>query len=120
MTRTVSFDNQKRFEIIYNGLLQGHNFVVAQARARQDVYPFDKVRKHAKIVKKFKRVSDQPDVGISRRVLKEPLPQVIKLDEDELQLLKELYEKVDWNSALTDEVVDALDFLMGSPQGEDD
>lgn len=119
MIRTITFENQRRFDLIYMGLLGGQTIAVSQARARQESYPFDKTRKHAKIVKKFKRVSMSENEESARRVLHIPLPQIVKLDEDELQLLKELYEKVDWNSAITDEVVDALDFLMGCPQAED-
>jgi hypothetical protein len=69
----------------------------------------------------LKRISEELDgnVDVTRRKLLEPLPQVVKLEEDGLQFLKELYEKVDWAGGITDEVVDALDFLMGSSQEEE-
>lgn len=119
MTRIVTFDNDRRFNLIYSGLIQGHAVAQRFANAKQESYPFDKTRKQAKILRKFKKISSEVKDDPLRRTLLDPVPQIIKLDEEELQLLKELYEKVDWVSNITDEVVDALDFLLGSPQGEE-
>ena len=112
MTRTVNFDSERRFELIYNGVMQGA--IIAQqqyAKENQRPLPFDKQRLLARIVRKLKSISPTKPEDVTRRDF---IPGTLNFTQEEFDHIIMLYEKVDWVPSIVDEVVDVHEWFSSA------
>jgi hypothetical protein len=124
MRRVLAFDDnaesRRRFSLLYEALLIG-GFVASQDRPGVERKGFESVRREAKILRKFKAISeDNPDdklgTGEPNRRLVAPGGEIL-LEQPEHDLMKKYAETCHWKVSQADDVIDAVDdFLGAAPQ----
>lgn len=121
MKRLISFDGaddkkvQKRFEILYGGLIIGG----AQATATRGI---EVIRRESRILDALDAVSTvDPDTTSVKKIFDEPVRLVTKgsamiLDQPDFDLLKIRVETTPWGPQVSRHVVDTLDWFTSSPE----
>lgn len=104
--KTIEIANTEDFGILFQGFIIGGNTVEKKT--------MQVIRREAKILDKFEAISEpvgEDKYPTGDRVRKVNGPAVLKLEDEELELLKSYFESVSWVTKVSREVVRLADLL---------
>ena len=111
MTRILIFtkDDTRKFELFYTGFVTGGNFVHRNGDRTRD-----ERAKEAKIVRAIKNISE--DAGETRTLSKSG--GVIELEIEPFRLLEKYVENAPFNTQISDEIMDLLEWISVAEKKE--